>query len=389
MKVLIIIVLLSCIFGLLADQTDSLFNVLDEAIEQVSEKLPPQAKIIIPRFYYAEDPELEKEVITKITTQLKEKGHLLLDQLSTKISFDDEGLDDETIEYIIEQSGAEIIIYGQVIGAGLLRSLNLTAVEGKTKHNLAFTSNRLSSEEISFSDNLIQPDPTLLTSGESFVYSVKWGFITAGTATFNTLRSKYEGHDVWKTFTTAQTNHIFKIYYVKDYIESIAEFPTLYSLKFTKNLHEGTYRQYRIHTNFLFEKYSIYSRFNHKKEIFTDTQLEIPRATFDMLSAFNAIRTVKLEPGQSLTINVIADGKSYQAVVSVLRRETINTILGKKDCLVLEPGLLGDALFKQTGTILIYVTDDEHKIPVLLASKISIGSIKAVLKEIKIIDSSN
>jgi len=69
-------------------------------------------------------------------------------------------------------------------------------------------------------------------------------------------------------------------------------------------------------------------------------------------------------------------------LVKVLRKETINTVLGKKECLVLEPGLDGEAIFKQTGEIHIWVTNDDYKIPVLMQSKIVFGNFKALLKSV-------
>ncbi|HQO18189.1 MAG TPA: DUF3108 domain-containing protein, partial [Candidatus Cloacimonas sp.] len=50
------------------------------------------------------------------------------------------------------------------------------------------------------------------------------------------------------------------------------------------------------------------------------------------------------------------------------------------ECLVIEPKLKGEAIFKQSGRILIWVTNDEYKIPVRLESKITIGSFVAILK---------
>ena len=48
--------------------------------------------------------------------------------------------------------------------------------------------------------------------------------------------------------------------------------------------------------------------------------------------------------------------------------------------MVIEPKLKGEAVFKQSGRILIWITNDEYKIPVRLESKITIGSFVAVLK---------
>jgi hypothetical protein len=61
------------------------------------------------------------------------------------------------------------------------------------------------------------------------------------------------------------------------------------------------------------------------------------------------------------------------------RRETIETALGKKDCVVIEPIIQGDGLFKAKGKLYIWLTNDEACLPVLMKSEITIGAIEAEL----------
>ncbi|MCL1827683.1 MAG: DUF3108 domain-containing protein [Candidatus Cloacimonetes bacterium] len=218
---------------------------------------------------------------------------------------------------------------------------------------------------------------------EKLTYDIKYGVVSAGSATFNTEKTTFEGQEVWRIYTTAQTNSVFdKVFKVRDTIESIATYDSLFSLKFTKNMSEGTYRQHRIHRNYLAEKYSVYLRMNHKTNTFTDTKIDIPTETFDLLSAMSKIRTMEIQPGMEVPFNVTVDGKSYKAKVYILRREEIKTAIGVKQCLVIEPALEGDAIFKQTGVIHVWITDDEFKIPVLLQSKVIFGHFRAILSKI-------
>ena len=41
----------------------------------------------------------------------------------------------------------------------------------------------------------------------------------------------------------------------------------------------------------------------------------------------------------------------------------------------------GEGLFKQEGDLVIWLTDDEHKIPVKMKSKIKVGAVSTSLKE--------
>jgi hypothetical protein len=46
-----------------------------------------------------------------------------------------------------------------------------------------------------------------------------------------------------------------------------------------------------------------------------------------------------------------------------------------------EPILKAGGIFKNSGRLVIWVTDDERRMPVLMKSKVAIGSISVVLVE--------
>ena len=109
--------------------------------------------------------------------------------------------------------------------------------------------------------------------------------------------------------------------------------------------------------------------------------MEIPDNTQDILSAFYFVRNLDLTVGDSVFINVTVDGKNVVTKVIAHKLETINTVFGKTECLVIEPLMETEAVFKQSGRISIWLTNDEQKIPVKMESKVTFGSFKAYLKE--------
>ena len=60
-------------------------------------------------------------------------------------------------------------------------------------------------------------------------------------------------------------------------------------------------------------------------------------------------------------------------------KETIQVPAGKFECLVIEPLVKEGGLFKSEGSIIIYMTNDEAKMPVRVKTKVVIGSIDADL----------
>lgn len=219
--------------------------------------------------------------------------------------------------------------------------------------------------------------------GEKLVFDVKYGFINAGQATLGVETTTFRDTvDVYQITSTARTNRFFDHFFkVRDEIESIMDKEGMYSHRFTKRLREGGYRQHRIHFYYPDQGFTIYSRYSYSEGRFNQERMDIPGRTQDILSAFYWVRTQELVPDSSIYVHVTADGRNYNAEVKVHPPEIVDTIWGEKECLILEPVLEGEAIFKQTGDIYIWVTNDEHKIPVKLRSKIVFGSFYAHLSE--------
>ena len=99
----------------------------------------------------------------------------------------------------------------------------------------------------------------------------------------------------------------------------------------------------------------------------------------DILSSLYYVRTVPLEVGKSVYVPNHDNGKNYPLEVRVERRERVTVDAGTFDCLVVEPVLMGEAVFKQNGRVKVWLTDDELRMPVLLKSKVFVGAIAGVL----------
>ena len=220
-------------------------------------------------------------------------------------------------------------------------------------------------------------------NNETLVFKIKYGMITAGEATLQISETNYQDSiPCWKIVSLARTNSFFdKIYKVRDKIESIWDRKKLVSYKFSKNLREGKYRQRRIHLYYPEQNLSFYLKYSRKRGKFSQKQMKIPENTQDILSAFYWLRLQKFAVGDTLVVNVTADGRNYPAKILIEEKENIDTIFGEKECFVVEPLLESEAIFKQTGKIKIWVTADENKIPVKLKSEIIFGSFKAILKD--------
>lgn len=217
--------------------------------------------------------------------------------------------------------------------------------------------------------------------GEKLTFKVKYGIVSAAEATLEARTSVYQGTPVWYLSTNAKTYSFFdKFFRVRDRVESWWDKETFLPHKFAKNLHEGNYRQHRVHIYDHPRAKTTYQRWSYKEARFNNSEMDMPANSQDILSAFYFVRNQDLQVGRSVRVNITADGRNMPTEVKIHRKETVKSIFGEVECLVIEPILRGEALFKQTGNILIWITNDQYKIPVKLESKISFGSFVATLE---------
>ncbi len=216
--------------------------------------------------------------------------------------------------------------------------------------------------------------------GEKLTFNVKYGIVNAAEATLEARTSVYQGTPVWYLTTNARTHNFFdKFFKIRDRVESWWDKESLLPYKFSKNLQEGRYRQHRVHIYDHARRRTTYQRWSFRENRFENSEMDMPIDAQDILSAFYYVRSQSLQVGKSVMVNITADGRNMPTEVLVHRKEKVKSIFGEVECLVIEPKLKGEALFKQTGNILIWVTNDAFKIPVKLESKISFGAFTATL----------
>lgn len=233
----------------------------------------------------------------------------------------------------------------------------------------------------SMPDSLRGPRPPSRVAfgpGESLVFSVQYGLITAGTATMSIdprIRSR-QGRPTYHMVTTAESSKMFSaIFKVNDRVESYMDTLQLHSVRYEKHLREGKYTK---------DLWIVFDQQEHTALIDGKRRCEVEEHVQDILSSFYYVRTLDLEVGKAVYVANHDNGKNYPMEVKVHKRERISVDAGTFDCLVLEPVILGEAIFKQKGRLKVWVTDDELHMPVLMKSKVLVGAIAAVLTDFRL-----
>jgi len=212
--------------------------------------------------------------------------------------------------------------------------------------------------------------------GEKLTFVIRYGPVVAGSSTMSISEiEKINGIETYKIITEARSSAFFSAFYkVRDRVESNMDRDGLFSWRFEKHLREGKYRSNR---GVDYDQVNGWAVSNKKDS------MRIPPCVQDILTSFYYVRTQELVVGKSLFIDNHSDNKLYPLEVKVHKKERVKVRAGEFDCLVVEPILRASGLFKSKGRLLVWLSDDERKIPVQLKSKIVIGYITAELKKIE------
>ena len=218
-----------------------------------------------------------------------------------------------------------------------------------------------------------------IAAAERLVYDLTWTGIKAGTATQELLQEK----DSMKIISTARSADWISVFFpVEDRVVSILSKGT--------SLHLGLPRDFRMTISEGHHRRDREIIFDHarKKALFIDhrggerKEVDIESNTYDAYSSFYYLRNLDLIPGKSVYVSMLDNKDLYNVEVQVLRKERIKTILGEVNTILIKPIMKTEGIFNRKGAIYIWLTDDARRIPVLMKTKVAIGSITATLVEV-------
>jgi len=111
--------------------------------------------------------------------------------------------------------------------------------------------------------------------------------------------------------------------------------------------------------------------------------VDIPACVHDVLGGLLVLRTLSLEPGKTMQVP-ISDGKKFvQVKVESQRREDLATATGVRKTIRYEIFVFDNILFKRSGHLYVWLTDDNSRLPVQLQARLqfTIGTITFKLEK--------
>jgi len=210
---------------------------------------------------------------------------------------------------------------------------------------------------------------------EKLTYNLSWTGIPVGKA----VQEISDQGDTIKIVSSARSNDWLSTFYpVDDRTESVLDkvgpFPGR-SRSFKMLFKEGRRvrdREIRFHPQ---EMNALF--LDHKNG--DQVRIALESETFDIYSSFYYVRNQPLQPGRSIYINVLDSKKLRRIEIRVLRRERIKVPAGEFDTLVIEPMVKPEGVFEGKRGAYVWLTDDDRRIPVMAQTKVTVGSVTAVL----------
>lgn len=230
-------------------------------------------------------------------------------------------------------------------------------------------------------DSLRNLNQSAFALGERLVYDVGYSFITAGEAVFSIPAiDTLHGSPCYQVIFTVASTPTFSFFYkVDDRYETMIDKKGVFPWRFTQHIREGRY------------KHDFYAEFDQLNNIAItkDNRYLIPPYVHDAVSAMYYVRTMDFtgwHPGDRFYLQNFYKDSTYELTVKFLGQQRIEVEAGTFDCIIVEPVMKEGGLFKSEGHIIIWMTNDERKIPVKVSTEVVVGSIDAELREYSGID---
>ncbi|HZU28044.1 MAG TPA: DUF3108 domain-containing protein [Bryobacteraceae bacterium] len=198
---------------------------------------------------------------------------------------------------------------------------------------------------------------------ETLDYSVEWRMWYAGAARV-TLRP--EANQQWKTAVHVQSaGLVSKLFTVDDNYTANLNGPRFCADDTRLDAIEG--KRHKL-TTVQYDYRRDKARYNErdllKNATIKTAETDIPNCASDIIGALIRLRTLRLEPGQSVQIPV-SDGKKFVNIkVDAQQREPIVTKLGRFNTIRCEANIFNGVLYSKNARMLIWLTDDARHLPV-------------------------
>lgn len=215
-----------------------------------------------------------------------------------------------------------------------------------------------------------------------FILHYKWGAVNTdvGTATVVLDSLTFNGQEAFQCSVYGKTSRFFDVFFkVREDFRSWFTRDGLRPLKFTRDTYEGGYEArntylYRWDAAEPFIAADIYTSSMGQKSM----ELPLTPCTYDLPALFFFARNMDIEnvePGKKYPMTFAIDDEVFNVYFILYGRETIKVKgLGTVRTIKFAAKLLEGEVFKGEEDMMIWVTDDENRLPVYFEAPLRVGA---------------
>ena len=209
--------------------------------------------------------------------------------------------------------------------------------------------------------------------GERLRYAMTILGVGAGEVVLWAADDQSEGRPAYRLEMTIATNDAFsRLFLVRDRLTSWVDPQTLSSLCFHKHTVEGgREREETI-------AFDLDRRFARRG----DKVIPLALPAFDTLSSVFLLRTLELGGPRTVSIPVVSKD-AFTLTVVIRGRETVVTPAGTFATIRVEPKSPGENLVGKGKNLILWLTDDERRLPVQIKSRLAVGTLIGKLKAVE------
>ncbi|MCH2695094.1 MAG: DUF3108 domain-containing protein [Acidobacteriia bacterium] len=247
----------------------------------------------------------------------------------------------------------------------------------------------------------------VIPKGETLVYEVRWNppfwmfflpTISAGEMMLKFHNSiDYKGEKAFRiTAEAVSSGFLPKLtgFTVKNYYESLVNTERFCSTRFTeiareeKTTRPGRRKRYRnkILTIDYKKRVGNYLTYdatqNPPKELKNKNFEEFPVCVQDFLSAVYQTRLKEIKVGDTYLINISNNGIIKKVKIRAMKKETVIALAGTYSTIKIKSSSVR-GLFKGGGSLVVWITDDNRKMPVKYEAKAWLGKVFGTIMKIE------
>ena len=227
-------------------------------------------------------------------------------------------------------------------------------------------------------------------AGEKLTFTMhyEWGTIDSdvGTGTVHLDTVRFNGHKAFHCSVYGRTTRFFDlIFKVREDFDAWFTCDGLRPLKFTRDTHEGRYvaRNTYIYNWESAEPYiaaDVYSSSSGQRNL----ELPLTPCTYDLPSLFFLARNMDIDtivPGKKYPMTFAIDDDVYNVYFILFGRETVKVKgLGTVRTIKFAARLVAGEVFNGEEDMMIWISDDDNRIPVKFEAPILVGTASGRLK---------